>query len=91
MRFWVWISVTSLENQERLFLVDSDLLPYFRATHKIPLQSYGEVKQISSRSTDHYFLAIFAGIALKPSILGTYSRKKKKERKENEREKKGTI
>ena len=66
MRFWVWISVTSLENQERLFLVDSDLLPYFRATHKIPLQSYGEVKQISSRSTDHYCLAIFAGIALKP-------------------------
>ena len=57
--------MTSLENQERLFLVDSDLLPFFRAINKIPLQSYGDVKQIPSRGTDHYCLAIFAGIALK--------------------------
>ena len=61
--------MTSVENQEGLVLVISDLLPYFRAIHKITLQSYEDVKQISSRSTDHYnCLPIFAGIALKREL-----------------------
>ena len=60
----------AVENQEGLVLVISDLLPYFRAIHKITLQPvYGDVKQISSRSTDHYnCLPIFAGIALKREL-----------------------
>ena len=60
----------AVENQEGLVLVISDLLPYCSEPYtKLPCRVYGDVKQISSRSTDHYIcLPIFAGIALKREL-----------------------